>query len=148
QGLYMLRFAPDSLRLLWGSAQGGDRPVGPLGQFALGGAGTVRGYRRDAVTADNGLFFSAEARFPILRVPELGGGLLQIAPFVDGGRVWSSGDLQPVLVTLAAIGLGLRWQSEGISAQLDWGLPLTTTQVGTSNLQDSGLQFSLTISPF
>ena len=148
QGQYIQLLAPDTLLLLRGTAQWGDRPLVPLGQFALGGAGTVRGYRRDAVTADNGLFFSAEARFPILRVPELGGGLLQIAPFVDGGRVWSSGDLQPVLVTLAAIGLGLRWQSEGISAQLDWGLPLTTTQVGTSNLQDSGLQFSLTISPF
>jgi hemolysin activation/secretion protein len=148
QGQYIQLLAPDTLLLLRGTAQWGDRPLVPLEQFALGGAGTVRGYRRDAVTADNGVFFSAEARFPILRVPELGAGLLQIAPFVDTGQVWSSGELQPDLETLAAIGLGLRWQSEGISAQLDWGLPLTETQVGTSNLRDSSLQFSLTISPF
>jgi hemolysin activation/secretion protein len=148
QGQYVQLLAPDTLLLLRGTVQLSDRPLVPLEQFALGGAGTVRGYRRDAVTADNGVFFSAEARFPILWVPELGDGLLQIAPFVDVGRVWSSGELQPALGTLAAIGLGLRWQSEGISAQLDWGLPLTATQVGTSNLRDSSLQFSLTISPF
>jgi hemolysin activation/secretion protein len=148
QGQYIQLLAPDTLLLLRGTVQLGDRPLVPLEQFALGGAGTVRGYRRDAVTADNGVFFSAEARFPILRVPELGNGVLQVAPFVDVGRVWTSGELQPALGTLAAIGLGLRWQSEGISAQLDWGLPLTETQVGMSNLRDNSLQFSLIVSPF
>ncbi|NEQ33382.1 MAG: ShlB/FhaC/HecB family hemolysin secretion/activation protein [Leptolyngbya sp. SIO4C5] len=148
QGQYIQRLAPDTLLLLRGTVQLSDRALVPLEQFALGGAGTVRGYRRDAVTADNGLFFSAEARLPILRVPEAGNGVLQIAPFVDVGHAWSRGDLQPELETLAAVGLGLRWQSTGLNVQLDWGLPLTETEVGTSNLRDSSLQFSLSIKPF
>ncbi len=148
QGQYIQLLAPDTLLILRGSVQWGDRPLVPLEQFALGGVGTVRGYRRDAITADNGLFFSAETQIPLLRVPELGNGILHLAPFFDIGYAWNQSSARPTLSTPASVGLGLRWQSTGVNANLDWGLPLTQTQFGTSNLRDSTLRLSININPF
>jgi len=145
QGQYVQRVAPDTFFLLRGTMQLSDRPLVPLEQLALGGAGSVRGYRRDAITGDNGALLAAELQVPLLGIPEIGDGLLQIAPFVEAGWVWNNGDLEPTADTLAAVGLGLRWRSNGLAAQLDYGMPIINAE---DVIEDPTLRFSLTFSPF
>ena len=105
----------------------------------------MRGYRQDALLADNGAFASVELQLPI------GNGnnnVFQVAPFIDVGTVWnnnnranSSGN------TLLATGLGLQWRSDNLSARLDWGIPLVNASAQKNSWQDNGLYFSLRYFP-
>ncbi len=62
-------------------------------QLAMGGQGTVRGYEQSEFSADNGGYFNAELRIPILGAENVKwfgtgktiGETLQLALFVDGG---------------------------------------------------------------
>ncbi|WP_242063025.1 ShlB/FhaC/HecB family hemolysin secretion/activation protein [Nostoc sp. FACHB-145] len=125
QAQWVRLLAPDTLFLVRADAQLADRALVPLEQFGLGGQQTVRGYRQDLLLTDNAFFASAELRYPILRAPQLGGGILQITPFVDFGTAYNSSNrADPDPNSLASVGLGLLWQSNRINARLDWGIPL------------------------
>ncbi|MBD2074893.1 ShlB/FhaC/HecB family hemolysin secretion/activation protein [Phormidium sp. FACHB-592] len=149
QGQWVRLLAPDTLLLVRGDLQLADRPMLPLEQFGLGGQDSVRGYRQDALLTDNGLFTSAEVRFPILRLPKLNS-LLQLTPFIDLGTAWNLGNApNPDPRTLLAVGLGLRLQySDRLTARLDWGIPLTDISGAKNTLQENGLYFSIVIRPF
>jgi hemolysin activation/secretion protein len=55
----------------------------------------------------------------------------------------------PVLVTLASVGLGLRWQLDPyVSAHLDWSIPLISVGDQGYSLQDNGISFSIRFQPF
>jgi hemolysin activation/secretion protein len=127
QGQWVRLLAPDTLLVLRANLQLADRPLVPVEQFALGGFESVRAYRQDFLVADSGLFASAELRLPILRIPQAQG-VLQLVPFVDYGVGWTlSGRLAPAPNpnTLAAAGLGLRWQQgDWLTARFEWGIPL------------------------
>ena len=144
QAQWVRLLAPDTIFLVRADAQLADRSLVPLEQFSLGGQETVRGYRQDLYLTDSGVSASAEVRFPILRVRQIGG-LLQIAPFVDLGTVWNnSGRDNPAASTLASIGIGLRWQmSNRLSARFDWGIPLVGVDSTRRTLQEKGLYFSV-----
>ncbi|NBD18541.1 MAG: BamA/TamA family outer membrane protein [Cyanobacteria bacterium] len=122
-----------------------------LEQFSLGGSPTVRGYRQDRILSDNAFFLSAEARLPILRVPEVQG-TLQIAPFIDFGTGWNVDSDQLDPSTLAGVGVGLLWQmQETLNARLDWGIPLLDGDDPNSDsntLQQNGLYFQIEYTPF
>jgi len=146
QGQWVRQLAPDLLLLLRGDLQLSDRPLVALEQFGLGGMQSVRGYRQDALLSNDGAFFSAETRIPLLRVPKVGG-LLQIAPFLDVGTAWNN--LEPLdPSTLVGVGLGLLWQQDDFSARLDWGIPLVPIDGEKQNLQENGIYFSLIYRPF
>jgi hemolysin activation/secretion protein len=115
-----------------------------LERFSLGGQGTVRGYRQDALLSDNGIFASAELRLPIARFPQVQG-TLQVAPFIDVGTVWNTGtDNLNSHNTLAGTGLGLLWQmGDRFTARLDWGIPLVNVDTSKQTLQDNGLYLQL-----
>ncbi len=151
QGQYVRLLAPDTLLVVRSSFQLSTTPLVPLEQFALGGLSSVRGYRQDLLLTDNGVFASAEVRFPILRVDSVKG-LLQVVPFVDLGVGWNnSANTIPTTNpnTLASVGLGLQWQmGDNFNARLDWGFPLTQFEVGGKPLQQQGLYFTLSYSPF
>ncbi|NEP62130.1 MAG: ShlB/FhaC/HecB family hemolysin secretion/activation protein, partial [Symploca sp. SIO2G7] len=99
--------APETLFLLRSSLQLADQELLSSEQFSIGGVRTVRGYRQDQLLTDNGFTASAEARIPLIRFPEWDG-LVQVAPFIDFGTGWNSGDNNdPDDNTLAAVGLGL-----------------------------------------
>lgn len=117
----------------------------PLEQFSIGGVDTVRGYRQNQRIGDNGIVGSAEIRIPVVRDPD-GFGLIQLAPFIDAGTIWSirNGDSS----TLVGTGLGLRWQLGSLSAQLDWGIPLIDVERQGNSLQDNGLYFLVRWQPF
>ena len=122
----------------------------PLEQFSIGGVDTVRGYRTNQRVADNGIVGSVEVRVPIVRDPD-GWGLLQLAPFVDVGTVWSNGEDEANVdnSTLVSTGIGLRWQlGSRFSARLDWGIPLVPIARQGDSLQDDGIFFSVQVQPF
>lgn len=121
-------------------------------QFSLGGFSTVRGYRQDTLLSDNAFFVSAEARVPILEVPEVQG-TLQIAPFLDFGTGWNvdtDDDLETP--TLVGVGVGLLWEmEETLNARLDWGIPLVDVDdpdSSSNTLQQAGIYFQLQYTPF
>lgn len=117
-------------------------------QFSLGGSTTVRGYRQDALLGDNGFLASAELRVPILRVPDIEG-TLQVAPFIDFGKVWNRDRDRPNPSNLVGIGLGLLWQmGDNFTARLDWGIPLADIDSSERTWQENGIYFQIEYSPF
>ena len=144
QGQYVRSLARDTLFVLRSEFQLATEELVPLEQFSLGGFNTVRGYRQDFLLTDNAMFISAEARLPILRVPQVGG-LLQVIPFIDFGAGWNNGDLpNPDPNVLAGVGAGLRWQmGDSLNARFDWGIPLTDMNIEERTLQEQGLYFSV-----
>lgn len=148
QAQWVRSLGKDRLFLLKGSAQIAAQELLSAEQFGIGGFGSVRGYRQDELLTDNGLFVSAEARFPVLRVPEWNG-TLQLTPFADMGTGWNHGEQELESNTLASVGLGLLWQqSDRFTARLDWGIPLVSVESRGDTLQESGLYFSLNYNLF
>lgn len=148
QAQWVKQFAPGNLLLLRSTAQFADRSLVPLQQYGLGGLNSVRGYPQNLLLVDNGLFGSAEYRLPLARFGDNQEGLLQLAPFFDLGHGWGNTDGSRT-ETLAAVGLGLRWQwSDLMSARLDWGIPIISIGPETSGFDDSQLFFSIVVSPF
>ncbi len=149
QGQWVRLLAPDTLFVARGNIQVADRPLVPIAQCGVGGLYSVRGYPQDFLLVDNCFSASAELRIPILRTADRKG-ILQIAPFVDFGTGWNNGD-RPLQdpTSLFGVGIGLRWQwTKRISASFDWGIPLNSFSSGSNSLQDQGLYFSVTVSPF
>jgi hemolysin activation/secretion protein len=148
QAQWVRQLAPDTLFLVRGDFQAAADSLVPLEQFGLGGQLSVRGYRQDALLTDNGLLFSAEFRVPIVRVSKIGG-VLQLTPFIDVGKGWNVKGENPSPSMLVGTGLGLLWkQGENFSARLDWGIPLISVDGERRSLQENGLYFSLSYSPF
>ena len=124
-------------------------------QFAVGGLGSVRGYRINELVRDNGWALSAEYRLPVLPwllrrlVPDPAarpeGATLELVPFVDAGGAWNhdGADLEDDDAdTLLSVGLGLRGAFRRLSAELYWGLPLTDRDGSSEDpLQDAGVGF-------
>ncbi|MDY7008910.1 MAG: ShlB/FhaC/HecB family hemolysin secretion/activation protein [Cyanobacteriota bacterium] len=144
QAQYLRLFAPDTLFLVRSDIQLAPSSLFPQEQFSLGGGLSVRGYRQDALIADNGLFISSEFRFPILRVREWDA-IVQLTPFIDFGTVWNSNDdIELVEETLSSVGVGLRIQvGTRFSAQLDWGIPFVDIETNGDSLQEEGIYFYL-----
>jgi hemolysin activation/secretion protein len=148
QGRWVQRLEANTDLVFQGRVQLADRPLLGLEQFSLGGQSTVRGYRQDAVTADNGLFASMELQIPIAGTAD---DLLQIAPFLDYGYAWNSVASATTLPneTLLSVGLGLQWRTPSFAARIDYGIPLVSNISSRRNtLQENGLYFSLRFFPF
>lgn len=138
QALWLQRLNPNLLLVTRAAGQVADRPLVISELFGLGGIGSVRGYRKDQIIADNGLLASLELQAPLIRWPEenvVG----TIAPFFDYGYVWNS-DNQPLSETsLVSIGAGLIFQiGDRFTARLDYALPLINTANTGNSWQESG----------
>ncbi len=151
---WVRQMAPDTVLLLRSNFQLANRALVPTEQFGVGGIQSVRGYRQDALLADNALFASAEVRLPIYRAREQQL-VLQLAPFFDFGTTWDSGAKNFTdrnlsnSDTLASIGLGLRFQlGERLNARFDWGIPLVDIDSRERTWQEKGLYFSINYNPF
>lgn len=127
---YARLLAPDLSLILKTNLQISDQALVSDEQFRLGGIESVRGYRQDLSISDNGFFGSAELRIPIVRIPQVNG-VLQIAPFVDGGLGWNHGDrFSPIASGLASVGVGLVYEmgdlglAGDLSASIYYGIPL------------------------
>ncbi len=144
QAQYVRALAPNSILLLKVESQLADRALVGIEQIGLGGQDTVRGYRQDLLLGDNGVIASAEARFPIF-TPTGSPHLLQIVPFLDFGVAWNQLPNPSIgNNTIAAIGLGLRYQySDNFLAKLDYGVPLSSNGQARRTGQENGFYFSL-----
>ncbi len=115
-------------------------------QFTIGGGQSLRGFRQNARTGDNGIRFSLENRFVALR-NDLGATLLQVIPFLDAGAIWNHPNNPNTLPSqnfLAGGGLGLLFTPlERLNMRLDYAIPFVNLSDRGSNLQESAFYFSL-----
>lgn len=121
----------------------------PLEQFSLGGIDSVRGYRQDALLGDNGLFISAEVRYPFYRWNN-GQSSLSVIPFLDFGTVWSDKEnVNQDEDTVVSAGFGVQLALEdALRARLDYGIPFIDVEDQDNTLQEAGVYFSVEYFPF
>lgn len=145
QGQWIRRLRRDTFLVAKTDVQLANRTLLPLEQFGIGGGNSVRGYRQDILLGDNGVSASAELRFPIVGRSDRGLGVLQIAPFVDAGRVWNSSGRDSLdSQFLLSVGTGLRWElGDSMSANFYWGIPLVDMNSRGRTWQEKGLHFSI-----
>jgi hemolysin activation/secretion protein len=115
-------------------------------QFTIGGGQSLRGFRQNARTGDNGIRFSLENRLVALR-NDLGATLLQVIPFLDAGAIWNhpnNPNTLPNQSFLAGGGVGLLFTPlERLNMRLDYAIPFVNLSDRGSNLQESAFYFSL-----
>ena len=124
-------------------------PLLPMEKFSVGGADSVRGYRKNQLVKDNALVASAELRIPLGRVsipgfsqgPE---GQLIFAPFFDFG--WAEDvekrDTDPDAIY--SLGAGLRWDPfPGLHAHVYYGYGFQSMENISRDLQDEGVCFQI-----
>lgn len=114
-----------------------------LDKFALGGMGSVRGFRESQFLRDKGYVASLEYRYPILR-SEAGEGVLQLAPFIDHGNAWNADLTLAQPRSISSIGLGLLWSpSRQLQAQLYLAKGSRSVPQATRDWQDRGVHFQM-----
>ncbi len=121
-------------------------PLLPSQQFVIGGGQSVRGFRQNVRSGDNGIRLSLESRFVVARNEE-GRTILQLAPFADLGTVWNNSKNLNVLsnqIFLAGGGLGILFEPiKRLNLRLDYAIPFVNLSDRGSNLQESSLYFSI-----
>lgn len=135
----------DHLLIAQGDMQLSANDLPPSEQYVLGGGQSLRGYRQNARIGDNAIRVSIEDRITMTREDD-NTPVWQLAPFVDLGLVWNSGNTR--LLTnqnfLAGIGIGsLLTPSEGLTLRLDYALPLVSVDDRGRNAQDDGFYFNV-----
>jgi hemolysin activation/secretion protein len=123
----------------------------PLEKLAFGGRDTVRGYRENELTRDNGVIAGVEYQVPIgrINIPRLSqtvtDGQIKLAVFGDYGYGWNQGDNQPEPPDLASLGWGVLWFPRfGWEMEFYWGYALRRiTGDDEHDLQDDGIHFAV-----
>ncbi|MBN3898835.1 MAG: ShlB/FhaC/HecB family hemolysin secretion/activation protein [Nostoc sp. NOS(2021)] len=143
----------DQLLLIQADLQLTPDSLLPSEQFVIGGGQSVRGYRQNIRSGDNGFRVAMEDRITVQR-NESGLSTIQLAPFVDMGGVWNQSNNPnplPNQTFLVGAGLGLLWnQAMGIDnlfMRLDYGFPFIDLSDRGNNAQDDGFYFSLRYQP-
>ena len=135
--------SPDAVAIASLDSQFSANPLLPSQQFTLGGTNTVRGFRQNVLTGDNGIRFSLETRLNALREDKTKRSLLVLAPFFDLGTLWNNGSnptLLPPQNLLAAGGLGIIFEPiERLTLRIDLAIPLMNLNDRGNNLQDSSI---------
>ena len=118
-------------------------------QLFMGGGQSVRGYRQNLRSGDNGIYFSTENRIKAYQ-SQMGKAIVQIAPFVDVGYLWNNPkntNAPSETNFLASLGLGILWTPyPDLNLRMDYGYPLTQLSEadrGEDDLQSQGLHFTI-----
>jgi hemolysin activation/secretion protein len=142
--------SPDQLLIAQIDAQLSAHSLLSTHQFAIGGGQSVRGFRQNARSGDNGIKLSIEDRITIGR-DATGGQTLALAPFIDSGWVWNqpgNPNQLPQQNFIAGAGLGVIWQPlPKLNLRLDYGIPFVNLTDRGNNIQDNGLYFSVGYQP-
>lgn len=122
----------------------------PSQQFVIGGGQSLRGYRQNVRSGDNGFRVSIEDRITLQRDAS-GNPKLQLAPFLDAGTVWNVANNPNKLTNqtfLAGVGLGVIWEPiQRVNLRLDYAFPLVRISDRGDNLQDKGIYFNIIYTP-
>ncbi|WP_055075972.1 ShlB/FhaC/HecB family hemolysin secretion/activation protein [Pseudanabaena sp. 'Roaring Creek'] len=136
----------DSLLIASLDAQLSADPLLPSQQFIIGGGQSLRGFRQNARSGDNGIRFSLENRNTIVRNDQ-GAPVLQIIPFLDAGGVWNNAknpNTLPAQNFLAGGGVGFLYTPvERLNLRLDFAIPFVNLSDRGTNVQEQSLYFSL-----
>jgi hemolysin activation/secretion protein len=140
------RLGNDHLLIVQGDLQLTPDSLLPAEQFVIGGGQSLRGYRQNIRSGDNGFRFSVENRITLQR-NKAGVAIFQLAPFVDLGAVWNHPDnpnTVPRQTFLAGAGLGLLWEPEpNLFLRLNYAVPFINLDDRGTNVQDDGFYFSV-----
>ncbi|MDJ0730105.1 MAG: ShlB/FhaC/HecB family hemolysin secretion/activation protein [Crocosphaera sp.] len=143
QAQWVRLLAPETLFLVQTNIQVADRPIIPMEQFALGGLGSVKGYRQNLRLTDNGFFSNVELRYPVLEIPDESM-VVQLVPFFNIGTAWNNGRPELSPDTLASVGLGILWRiSDNFNARIDFAWQLTDVEIDEQNWQENGILFTV-----
>jgi hemolysin activation/secretion protein len=122
----------------------------PSQQFVIGGGQSLRGYRQNARSGDNGFRVSVEDRITLQRDAS-GNPKLQLAPFLEAGSVWNvanNPNKLPDQRFLAGVGLGVIWEPiQRLNLRVDYAIPLVGISDRGDNLQDKGIYFNIIYTP-
>ncbi|MEG4861356.1 ShlB/FhaC/HecB family hemolysin secretion/activation protein [Microcoleus sp. K1-B6] len=122
----------------------------PSQQFVIGGGQSLRGYRQNVRSGDNGFRVSIEDRITLQRDAS-GNPKLQLAPFLDAGTVWNVANNPNKLTNqtfLAGLGLGVIWEPiQRVNLRVDYAFPLVRISDKGDNLQDNGIYFNIIYTP-
>ena len=143
QTQFAYRFAWLQSQFVWRSnIQYSDSQLLGLEQFAIGGHNSVRGYRENSISGDNGALASIEWRVPLWR---WGTSTLELSPFADTGyRVNDAKDSRSE--TLSSIGIGLRWKIANYGLlSVHWADAAQDLDLDETDLQDEGLHASFAL---
>ena len=147
QAQYAYRVADDgSQMVLRGNLQLSDSPLLPLEQIALGGVGTVRGYRENHLVTDNAYHLSAEFHWP-LSFGRDSKQRLTLIPFIDFGEAWNNADNpNGPQKQLFSAGLGFNWRYQPIALDLYYGYAINPAQPSNrGDLQDEAVHFQVRV---
>lgn len=140
------RISDRNLLILQGSLQLTPDSMLPDYLFYIGGGQSVRGYRTNARSGDNGIRFSLEDRITLV-ADKVGAYRFQIVPFLDLGYIWNSADNPTQLPPnsfLIGPGLGIVWEPiKDLSLRLDYGVPIINLGTRGDSLQDDGFYFQV-----
>ena len=109
-------------------------------KFALGGVGSVRGYRQNQIVRDNAVLFTLETNYSLDVLPGL-----EVLAFYDwGSGENASGSASLGRDTIYSLGAGMAYRNAyGFSAELFVAHGFTDFVVENRNLQDDGIHFRL-----
>ena len=137
---------PDNFLVIQADLQLTPDALLPSQQFVIGGGQSVRGYRQNVRSGDNGVILSVEDRWAIFK-SKAGKPIFTFTPFANLGTVWNQGDNPnelPDETFIAAIGVGFIWQPiSGLNVQLNYAPPLISLDDKGDDIQDDGLHFSV-----
>ncbi|MGE5658374.1 MAG: ShlB/FhaC/HecB family hemolysin secretion/activation protein [Actinomycetota bacterium] len=144
------RLSDKHLLILQADLQLSANSLLPSQQFVIGGGQSLRGYRQNVRSGDNGFRLSLEDRITVER-DAAGVPTLLLAPFLDIGTVWNTGNNPNKLTNqnfLAGVGMGVIWEPiNHVNVRLDYGIPLVSIKDRGKNAQDYGFYFSVIYSP-
>jgi len=151
QGQRVQNLGNDFLFILRGDVQLSANPLLAQQQFVIGGAQSVRGYRQNSRSGDNGMRISTEFRIPAIRDAK-GQPFFYLIPFIEFGRVWNNKANPNTVVapnTLAGAGMGFIWTPvRGLDLRFDAGVPIIYNADRGTDMQDYGFYFSATYRAF
>jgi hemolysin activation/secretion protein len=127
---------------LRGTLQDSDTGLLPTDDFALGGVSTIRGYRENQFTFDEGHLLNLEFEYPLLKAGR-DGLSLSLRPFIDYGR-GRNVDADPDTISSAGLAMDAAWQ--GIEANLVYAERLSHPDFvdeQNDDWQDRGVHFRL-----
>jgi len=121
----------------------------PSQKFAIGGVNSVRGYRENRITSDDGQLASIEWQLPMGRLPlftfspKQEDGQLRGSCFIDYGNAHNVDSKDPSIKSISSIGLGLHWNiNKRIFSKFYWAHALRDLETPEQyDIQDDGIHF-------
>jgi len=124
-------------------AQAANGGLPPMEQLTVGGAESVRGYRENRLVADTGFVTSLEGRIPLFTSSD-GNLHLQIAPFLDYGKVKNRYGEDPDPDHIASTGLSLLGTAyRRVDFGLIYGYAFQDFDDPDNDIQDEGISFTV-----